>query len=88
MAEPHGLRHYLKAHFLDPTFKGLYQANAFDMALLIPYFIVLVMLAIYGMHRYQLVWLYYRNKKNAAKHAPQHFQNLPRITVQLPIYNE
>ena len=24
-------------------------------------------LAFYGVHRYQLVWLYFRNKKNAAK---------------------
>ena len=29
----------------NPAFKGLYQANGFDMALLIPYFIVLVILA-------------------------------------------
>jgi len=49
--------------FLDPTFKGLYQANAFDMLLLVPYFIVLVLLAIYGMHRYQLVYLYYKHRR-------------------------
>ena len=52
---PHGLRHYLRTHFLDKTFQGLYQANGFDLALLIPYFIVLILLAFYGMHRYQLV---------------------------------
>ena len=64
IAEPHGLRHYLRTHFLDTTFKGLYHANAFDLALLIPYFIVLILLAFYGMHRYQLVYMYYKHRKN------------------------
>ena len=36
-----GLGPYLRQHFLDKTFQGLYQVNAFDLALLIPYFIVL-----------------------------------------------
>src|ERR1022692_3212071 len=49
LVEPHGLRHYLRSHFLDTTFKGLYHVNAFDLALLVPYFIVLVLLAAYGM---------------------------------------
>jgi len=54
----------LRSHFLDTTFRGLYHANAFDMLLLIPYFIVLILLAFYGMHRYQLVYLYYKHRKN------------------------
>ena len=48
----------------------------------------MVILAFYGMHRYQLVWLYYRHKKNAVKDPPSRFEQLPRITVQLPIFNE
>ena len=52
---------------MDQTFRGLYRWNAFDVALLIPYFIVMLILAFYGVHRYQLVWLYYRNRKNASK---------------------
>ena len=86
--EPHGVRHYLRSHFLDPTFKGLYHANAFDMALLIPYFIVLVLLAFYGMHRYQLVYLYYKHRKNKVTDPASHFAELPRVTIQLPIFNE
>src|SRR4051794_21850995 len=43
-----GIGSYIRQHFLDKTFQGLYQVNAFDMALLIPYFIVLVLLASYG----------------------------------------
>jgi cellulose synthase/poly-beta-1,6-N-acetylglucosamine synthase-like glycosyltransferase len=83
-----GIGPYIRQHFLDTTFKGLYHANAFDMALLIPYFIVLIWLASYGMHRYVLVYLYYKNKKNHTKEPPGRFSDLPRVTVQLPIFNE
>ncbi len=62
-----GLLPYLKSHYLDQTFKGMYRWNTFDTRMLVPYFMVMIILAFYGIHRYQLVWLYYRNKKNAAK---------------------
>ena len=82
------MRHYLRSHFLDTTFKGLYHANAFDLALLIPYFIVLVLLAAYGMHRYQLVYLYYKYRKNKVTEPESRFAELPQVTIQLPIFNE
>src|SRR4029077_20211528 len=84
----HGLSQYVRQHFFDTTFKGIYHANAFDMALLIPYFVVLVLLASYGIHRYTLLYLYYRNKKNRTTEPEQKFSELPRVTVQLPIFNE
>lgn len=84
----HGLSQYVRQHFFDTTFKGLYHANAFDMALLIPYFVVLILLATYGIHRYTLVYLYYRNQKNRTTEPAQKFSELPRVTVQLPIFNE
>jgi cellulose synthase/poly-beta-1,6-N-acetylglucosamine synthase-like glycosyltransferase len=85
-----GLVPYLRQHFLDKTFQGLYQVNAFDLALLIPYFIVLIILAAYGAHRYWMVYLYYKHKKNKTTEPAVHFQSddLPRVTVQLPIFNE
>ncbi|MBV9342448.1 MAG: glycosyltransferase family 2 protein [Acidobacteria bacterium] len=83
-----GFSLYIRQHFLDTTFKGLYQANAFDLALLIPYFTVLTLLATYGIHRYRLVYLYYRKQKNRTGEAPEKFVELPPITVQLPIFNE
>ena len=58
------------------------------MALLIPYFVVLILLASYGMHRYRLVYLYYKNKRNRTTEPAQTFAELPRVTVQLPIFNE
>ncbi len=72
----------------NPAFKGLYEANGFDMMLLVPYFIVLIILAAYGFHRYQLVWMYYRNRKHATGEPKFRFQELPRVTIQLPIFNE
>jgi len=84
----HSIGQYIHQHFFDTTFKGLYHANAFDMALLIPYFIVLILLASYGLHRYALVYLYYKKKKNKVTDPAEKFEDLPRITVQLPIFNE
>jgi cellulose synthase/poly-beta-1,6-N-acetylglucosamine synthase-like glycosyltransferase len=85
---PRGIGHYLRQHLLDKTFQGLYHTDAFDRALLVPYFIVLVLLAGYGMHRYILVYLYYKHKAKRTTEPPTHFQDLPRVTLQLPIFNE
>src|ERR1700737_1592756 len=87
-AAPRGIGQYIRQHFLDRTFQGLYHANAFYFALLIPYFIVLILLAGYGAHRYILVYLYYKHKKNRTTEPAAYFENLPLVTVQLPIFNE
>src|SRR5947209_5864760 len=83
-----GFGQYIRQHFFDRTFQNLYHANAFDLALLIPYFVVLILLASYGIHRYVLVYLYYKNKKNHTVKPRCEFSELPRVTVQLPIFNE
>ena len=83
-----GWRHFIKTQYTDQTFQGLYHLNGFDAALLFPYFAVMIVLAIYGVHRYQLVYLYFKYKKNDKPEPANHFAELPRITVQLPIYNE
>src|SRR5580704_2796028 len=87
-----GIGHYLRTHYAnDPVnnpFRYLYQWNAFDTTLLIPYFVVMILLAFYGMHRYQLVYLYYKHRDRALSEPPSRFTELPRITVQLPIFNE
>ena len=92
LANPKGLGHYWKTHYADHTFRNAYRWNAFDISLLVPYFIVMLILAFYGIHRYQLVWLYYRNRKNEAHSnlPPAHFEEaqLPFVTIQLPIFNE
>jgi len=71
----------------DKTFSGIYHANAFDLAMIIPYFIVLFVLAMYGLHRYWLVYDYFQYSKNVPPPPPP-VANWPRVTVQLPIFNE
>ena len=88
-APQNGLRHYLKTlQQTDQTFKGLYHWNFFDAALLLPYFAVMILLAIYGVHRYTMCYLYFKYRKNANPNPNSHFDELPLVTVQLPIFNE
>jgi cellulose synthase/poly-beta-1,6-N-acetylglucosamine synthase-like glycosyltransferase len=55
--------------------------------ILATYFFVLVILAVYGWHRYYLVYLYMKYKdRHPVPLAPAGV--LPPVTVQLPIYNE
>ena len=80
------VKYLVKFLHRDP-FRGLYQPNWFDLSILIPYFTILGLLSIYGIHRYCLVYLYMKNRAKAPK--PQgRFGSLPRVTVQLPIFNE
>jgi cellulose synthase/poly-beta-1,6-N-acetylglucosamine synthase-like glycosyltransferase len=55
--------------------------------ILATYFFVLVILAVYGWHRYYLVYLYMKHKDGHPVPAGQ-FASLPPVTIQLPIYNE
>jgi len=48
---------------------------------------VLLVLCAYGLHRYQLVYLYYRYRKNQPQLRAS-FLHLPQVTIQLPMYNE
>ena len=54
LAAQNSISHYWHK-ITDKTFAGIYHANAFDLAMMIPYFIVLFVLAVYGLHRYWLV---------------------------------
>src|SRR6201997_790165 len=72
---------------LSNPFKGLYQLNSFDLAVMAPYFVVMVILAMYGIHRYVLVYYFFKNRKKIAPPPPE-ISEWPRVTVQLPIYNE
>jgi cellulose synthase/poly-beta-1,6-N-acetylglucosamine synthase-like glycosyltransferase len=51
------------------------------------YFFVLIILAVYGWHRYYLVYLYMRNRDKEPKPGSG-LTPLPVVTVQLPLYNE
>jgi cellulose synthase/poly-beta-1,6-N-acetylglucosamine synthase-like glycosyltransferase len=58
-----------------------------DELLVLLYIAVLTLVAVYGVHRYVLVYLYLKYKHDG--YLPKsRFDVLPKITVQLPMYNE
>ncbi len=58
-----------------------------QIATLIAYYVVLGLLAMYGAHRVLMVRLYYRHRCDVPRPAGSLFP-LPRVTIQLPLYNE
>jgi cellulose synthase/poly-beta-1,6-N-acetylglucosamine synthase-like glycosyltransferase len=73
---------------LDDTFSGLYRLSPFDWALLVPYFTILIVLSVYGLHRYETILRYRKYRKNLLETSPCDFAQLPKVTIQLPLYNE
>jgi cellulose synthase/poly-beta-1,6-N-acetylglucosamine synthase-like glycosyltransferase len=65
----------------------MFPSPSWSDLLLTLYFAVLTTLAIYGVHRYWMVFLYFRNRHRKPAPAAR-FERLPRVTVQLPVYNE
>ncbi len=51
------------------------------------YFLCLMVLTVYGIHRYWEVFLYYRHSRSV-QIPPDRFAPLPRVTIQLPLFNE
>ena len=72
----------------DDTFAGIHQLAWFDWAIMIPYFGILGILSIYGMHRFDTIHTYFKHRKKATSSPPQTFSQLPPVTIQLPLYNE
>src|SRR5678810_940968 len=73
----------------DDTFKGIHHLAFFDWAILVPYFTVLAVLSVYGLHRYETIRGYMKHRKRLSNaEPPVRFSELPRVTIQLPIFNE
>jgi len=51
------------------------------------YFVVLSGLSLYGLHRYVILYLFLKHR-NRQPQPLSTFEELPRVTVQLPIFNE
>ncbi|HEU5236283.1 MAG TPA: glycosyltransferase, partial [Pyrinomonadaceae bacterium] len=67
----------------------LYHIDAFDWTILIIYFTILFILAIYGVYRVKQViefWRYSRFPPKARNKFAE--ADLPHVTVQLPLFNE
>ena len=50
-------------NILNNPFAGIHQLAWFDWAMLIPYFTVLVILSVYGLHRYEMIRTYFKHRK-------------------------
>ena len=72
----------------NDTFSGIHRFDWFDWSLLIPYFATLIILSVYGLHRYEVIHRYMKVKKNVRSEPPSRFDQLPLVTIQLPLYNE
>ncbi len=58
-----------------------------ELLILGSYGLILILLAIFGFHRSLLVYLYFKHRKNVPV-PKERFKELPRVTIQLPVYNE
>ena len=65
-AAPSPLEQFRRA-LADETFAGIHHLSWFDWSLLIPYFMLLGILAIYGTYRYEVIRLYYKHRKKLPK---------------------
>lgn len=66
---------------------GLIEVGLLYKSFLVFYMAILALVCVYAIHRYELVHLYYKHRKNTPKLGAC-FRELPHVTVQLPMYNE
>jgi cellulose synthase/poly-beta-1,6-N-acetylglucosamine synthase-like glycosyltransferase len=84
---PTATQRFIAALF-DDTFAGIHHLDWFDWAMMVPYFAVLIVLSCYGLHRYEMIRGFFKHRKKFTEVPPQRYAQLPRVTIQLPIYNE
>lgn len=65
----------------------LYSLDTFDIVIISLYFGILFILSLYGFYRLKLVYLFFRYLPHAPKPKAE-FSELPKVTVQLPLFNE
>src|SRR5207247_175172 len=78
--------HFFQLPAID-HWNSLYKLTAFDIFILIPYLTILTILAVYGIHRYHLVFLYLKHKDSTA-HPNAKLDEKPRVTIQLQVYKD
>ncbi len=61
--------------------------SALELSVVVAYALLLLVLSVYGSHRYAMAYLYYRHKYRLPTPLAR-FEALPRVTIQLPIFNE
>ncbi len=65
----------------------MHDPTPLSVVLITTHLVVCLLLAIYGIHRYQLVYLYYKYRRNAPEPTAR-LAEKPFVTIQLPMYNE
>jgi cellulose synthase/poly-beta-1,6-N-acetylglucosamine synthase-like glycosyltransferase len=83
-----GILNQIQKSFADNTFAGIHQLSWFDWAILVPYFAILGVLSVYGIHRYEVIHTYFKHRKKATGEPRLQFGQLPKVTIQLPLFNE
>lgn len=78
------MTYHLVANLNDRLWEGL---EPLRWSLLALYLLLLAVIAIYGLHRYWLVFLFLRHGRREPV-QPETFADLPPVTVQLPLYDE
>src|SRR5689334_7698546 len=71
----------------SPACISLMQGSPSYLIWTICYLSVLFGLSAYGIHRYVIIYLFLKNRKNEPQPAPR-FVTLPKVTMQLPVFNE
>jgi cellulose synthase/poly-beta-1,6-N-acetylglucosamine synthase-like glycosyltransferase len=61
--------------------------DTFDLVIISLYFGILFILSLYGFYRLKLVYTFFRYLKYSPKPKSE-FTSLPKVTVQLPLFNE
>jgi cellulose synthase/poly-beta-1,6-N-acetylglucosamine synthase-like glycosyltransferase len=62
--------------------------QALALPLLVYYLAIIAVVCIYGAHRYWMVWEFFRRRREGDRAPDRQFEQLPRVTVQLPMFNE
>ncbi|HXM34856.1 MAG TPA: glycosyltransferase family 2 protein [Pyrinomonadaceae bacterium] len=73
----------------EPNISSLYRLDAFDWTVLVLYFAILGVLAVYGLYRVKQVIEFWRYRRIVPEPKSCYGEaQLPHITVQLPLFNE
>ncbi len=59
-----GLFEQARKGLTDNTFAGIHSLSWFDWAILIPYFAILCVLSLYGLHRYEVIHTFFKHRAN------------------------
>lgn len=63
--------------------------SVWSVAITVVYGMTVLAICFYGIHRYTLAWLFVRDKGSRTSPEPMgQFEDLPAMTVQLPMFNE